>query len=93
MYGLTLLAIRLLRSALDAYARYEHLYAPTEEGEELRTTERKFLPAVAGYVIAIIIGLLLPVAAAALYAGLAVYLVVPFREAARVLIRRHRSRQ
>jgi len=89
MYGLTLLAIRLLRSALDAYARYEHLYAPTEEGEELRTTERKFLPAVAGYVIAIIIGLLLPVAAAALYAGLAVYLVVPFREAARVLIRRH----
>jgi len=44
-------------------------------------------------VIAIIIGLLLPVAAAALYAGLAVYLVVPFREATRVLIRRHSSRQ
>jgi hypothetical protein len=29
--------------------------------------------------------------AAALYAGLAVYLVVPFREAARVLILRHSS--
>jgi hypothetical protein len=38
-------------------------------------------------VIAILIGLALPAAAVALYAGLAVYLAVPFREAARVLIR------
>jgi hypothetical protein len=43
-------------------------------------------------VIAILIGLALPVAAVALYFGLAVYLVVPFREAARVLRRRHSSR-
>ena len=92
MYGLTLLAIRLLGSALDAYARYAHLYSPAGEGEELQSTQRKFLPVVIGYVIAILIGLLLPVVAAALYAGLAVYLVVPFREAARVLMRRHSSR-
>src|SRR5262250_1701025 len=91
-YGLTLLAIRLLGSALDAYARYAHLYSPAGEGEELQSTQRKFLPAVIGYVIAILIGLLLPVVAAALYAGLAVYLVVPFREAARVLIRHRSSR-
>jgi TMEM175 potassium channel family protein len=89
MYGLTLLAIRLLGSALDAYARHEHLYSPATEGEELQRDRRKLLPVVIGYVIAIIIGLLLPVAAVALYFGLAVYLVVPFREAARVLIRRH----
>jgi uncharacterized membrane protein len=93
MYGLTLLAIRLLGSALDAYARYEHLYSPAGEGEELQSTQRKFLPVVLGYVIALVLGLLLPVAAAALYACLAVYLVIPFREAARVLIRRHSSRQ
>ena len=93
MYGLTLLVIRLLGSALDAYARYEHLYSPAGEDEDLRSTQRKFLPVVIGYVVAIVTGLLLPVAAAALYAGLAVYLVVPFREAARVLIRRHSSRQ
>jgi len=92
MYGLTLLAIRLLGSALDAYARYAHLYSPAGEGEELKSTQQKFLPVVIGYVIAILIGLLLPVVAAALYAGLAVYLVVPFREAARVLMRRHSSR-
>jgi uncharacterized membrane protein len=91
MYGLTLLAIRLLGSALDAYARYQHLYSRAGEDEELQTTQRKFLPVVTGYVIAIIIGLVLPVAAAVLYACLAVYLVVPFREAARVLIRRHSS--
>jgi len=91
MYGLTLLAIRLLGSALDAYARHQHLYSPATEGEELHRDRRKLLPVVIGYVIAIIIGLLLPVAAVALYFGLAVYLVVPFREAARVLIRRHSS--
>ena len=38
MYGLTLLAICLLGSALDAYARYEHLYSPAGEGEELHST-------------------------------------------------------
>ncbi len=37
MYGLTLLAIRLLGSALDAYARREHLYSPHQDDEELRT--------------------------------------------------------
>jgi TMEM175 potassium channel family protein len=93
MYGLTLLAIRLLGSVLDAYAWHEHLYSPKGEGEELHSTQRKFLPVVIGYVIAILIGLALPTAAVALYFGIAVYLVVPFREAARVLIRRHSSGQ
>jgi uncharacterized membrane protein len=93
MYGLTLLAISLLGSALDAYARHEHLYPPATESVELHRTRRKFLPVVIGYAIAILIGLLLPVAAVALYFGLAVYLVVPFREAARVLRRRHSSGQ
>jgi hypothetical protein len=50
-YGLTLLAIRLLGSALDAYARHQHLYAPKEEGEELHSAQRKFLPVVIGYVM------------------------------------------
>ena len=41
MYGLTLLAIRLLGSALDAYARHEHLYSPHEDGEEPQGTQRR----------------------------------------------------
>jgi TMEM175 potassium channel family protein len=93
LYGLTLLAIRLLASALDAYARYARLYAPAQEGEELHSTQQKFLPVVIGYVIAILIGLALPAVAVALYFSLAVYLVVPFREAVRVLRRRHSTRQ
>ena len=88
MYGLTLLAIRLLGSALDAYARREHLYAPHQDDEEMHTDRRKLLPVVTGYVIAILIGLALPTLAVALYFGLAVYLVVPFREVARLLFRR-----
>ena len=40
MYGLSLLAIRILRFALDAYARREHLYAPSEEGEEQQDEPR-----------------------------------------------------
>ena len=93
MYGLTLLVIRLLGAVLDAYARHEHLYSQAREGEELHSTQRKFLPVVIGYVIAIVIGLVLPILAVALYFGIAVYLVVPFREAARVLIRRTAPRQ
>ena len=93
MYGITLLAIRLLGSALDAYARHQDLYPQAQEGEELHSTQRKFLPVIIGYVIAILTGLALPAAAVALYFGIAVYLVVPFREAARVLRRRRSPRQ
>ena len=88
LYGLTLLAIRLLGSALDAYARREHLYSPHGDDEELHSDQRKLLPVVIGYVIAILIGLALPGAAVALYFGIAVYLIVPFREVAWLLFRR-----
>ncbi len=87
-YGLTLLAIRLLGVALDAYARREHLYSPRAEGDEVRGPRRKLLPVVTGYVIAILIGLVLPEVAVVLYCGIAVYLIVPFREVARLLPRR-----
>ncbi len=87
LYGLTLLAIRLLGAALDAYARRERLYSPRGEGEELQATQRKLLPVVIGYVIAIGIGLVLPQLAVALYFGLAVYLIVPLREVARLFRR------
>ena len=88
VYGLTLLAIRLLGSALDAYARREHLYSPHGDSDEVQGPRRKLLPVVIVYVIAIIIGLVLPVAAVAVYFGIAVYLIVPFRQVARLLFRR-----
>ena len=88
LYGLTLLAIRLLGAALAAYARREHLYSPHEDGEDPHSDQRKLLPVVIGYVIAILIGLALPELAVALYFGIAVYAIVPFREVARLLFRR-----
>lgn len=48
----------------------------------------RLLPVVIGYVIAILIGIVLPEVAVALYFGIAVYLVVPFREVARPAFRR-----
>jgi uncharacterized membrane protein len=89
MYGLTLLSIRVLLFALDAYARRERLYArggPADE--ELEAERQKLLPVVIGYSISIGVALVLPRLAVALYFGLAIYLVVPFREVARLLFRR-----
>src|SRR5262249_27709923 len=88
VYGLTLLAIRILGSALDAYARREHLYSPQADGDQVQVPRRKLLPVVIGYVIAILIGLLVPLAAVALYFGMGVSRMVRFRQVARLLIRR-----
>jgi uncharacterized membrane protein len=89
MYGLTLLAIRVLLFALDSYARSEHLYSQDEVvDEELEAEREKLLPVVIGYLLAIGVGLVLPRLAVALYFGVAVFLVVPFREVARLLLRR-----
>lgn len=93
LYGLTLLAIRLIAFGLDVYARRQHLYSPQGAGEELRTDQRNFLPIIVGYVIAILIGLALPRLAVALYFALALWLVVSFWEVVRLLSRGHRSRR
>jgi uncharacterized membrane protein len=89
MCGLTLLAIRVLLFALDDYCRREHLYAriASEEDEEA-SPGNALLPVVAGYVVAILVGIALPAVAVALYCVLALYLVVPFRELGRVLLTR-----
>lgn len=88
MYGLTFLLIRLLGAALDRYARRAHLYASREDGGELHSDRRKLLPVVIGYVIAIVIGLAVPVAAVVFYFGITVYAIVPFREVARLVFGR-----
>ena len=68
LYGCTLLAIRLLGFAVDAYADSAHLYAANGDEEE-RRERRELLPVVLAYVIAILIGLAFPVVAVWLYLG------------------------
>jgi TMEM175 potassium channel family protein len=88
LYGLTLLTIRLLLFALDAYARREHLYSQEQADEDLVTERRVVWPVLGAYVIAILIGLAAPPAAVVLYLALAVFLVVPFRDVRRLLVNR-----
>ena len=88
LYGITLLTIRLLLFALDAYARREHLYTQDQADEDLKTERREFWPVLAAYVTAIVIGLALPTVAVVLYLALAVFLVVPFRDVRRLLFNR-----
>jgi uncharacterized membrane protein len=85
MYGLTLIAIRLLGYSLDAYARHERLYANGRDDDELQDDRRTDLPVAIAYLAAIGIGLAAPVAAVILYFGLAVFVVVPFREVRRLV--------
>ena len=54
LYGSTLLAIRLLGFALDAYADTEHLYAAKADDEEKGTTTTSAVAL--AYPIAILIG-------------------------------------
>ena len=59
---------------------------PHESGDKPDGEQRKLLPVVTGYVVAILIGLALPVLAVSLYFALAVFLVTPWREL-RLLLR------
>ncbi len=86
MYGLTLLSIRILGFVLDEYAHREHLYA-SREAEESEPSGRSVLLVLISYSLAILIGLALPTLAVAFYFGIAIYLVVPFREIRHILFR------
>jgi uncharacterized membrane protein len=89
MYGLTLLAIRVLLYAVDEYAHREGLY-PESERLKKDEVQRTIFGIAIAYIVAILVGLVLPKLAIGLYCVLAVYLVVPFRELTRLLL--HRAR-
>ncbi|HEY8302955.1 MAG TPA: TMEM175 family protein [Solirubrobacteraceae bacterium] len=75
MYGLTLLAIRALSFALDAYARREGLSSPAEVGAEQQDEPLELLPVLGGYLLAILIGLVVPPVAVTVYFAVALYMI------------------
>ena len=83
VYGVTLLVIRLLLSALAAYASSKHLRKPGVADPDLVEARKKLYYAMAGYLLAIVIGLVVPEFAIILYFAVAVFLFVPFRTVAR----------
>jgi TMEM175 potassium channel family protein len=87
MYGLVLLAIRIMLYAVDEYAHKEQFYdaAASQEKDVVRRT---ILPVIAAYLVAIVVGFILPTVAVGLYCALTIYLVIPFKELGRVLFHR-----
>jgi TMEM175 potassium channel family protein len=87
MYGIVLLAIRVLLYALDTYARREHLFAPGSV-EQPDSVRRSIMPVVVVYGLAILVGLVLPAVAVGLYCAIALFFVFPFGELGRLFMRR-----
>ncbi len=79
VYGLTVLAIRLMFEMMDSYTRHEHLLMPGADDPDMQEEHRKFRFVVAGYAFTIVVSLLLPIVAIGLYFVIAIALVVPFR--------------
>ncbi len=93
VFGLTVLATRLLFAALSAYARHEHLRRAGTPDWDLQEAQHKFRFAVGAYAGAIVLGLLVPRAAIGFYFAIAVFLIVPFRAVAQALARRPRKKR
>jgi uncharacterized membrane protein len=88
VYGLSLLAIRLLYTALAAYSRARHLRQPADEDADMRESLRKFRAVVIGYVATIVLSLFFPSVAVAVYLAIAFFLFIPFRAVLAELSRR-----
>jgi uncharacterized membrane protein len=85
VYGITLLTIRLLLTALSAYALARSLRKPGAADPDLDEARKKFYYAIAGYSLAIVIGLVFPEFAILLYFAVAVFLFVPFHTVVRAI--------
>jgi len=85
VYGVTLLVIRLLLTALAAYALRRRLRKHGVADPDLDEARKKFNYAIAGYLLAIVIGLVVPEFAIILYFVVAVFLFVPFRAVVRAI--------
>ena len=85
VYGINLLVIRVLLTALTTYARNRHLRKPDVADPDLEEARKKFYYAIAGYLLAIVIGLVVPEFAIILYFVVAVFLFVPFRAVVRAI--------
>ena len=85
VYGINLLVIRILLTALTTYARNRHLRKPDVADPDLEEARKKFYYAIAGYLLAIVIGLVVPEFAIILYFVVAVFLFVPFRAVVRAI--------
>ena len=88
VFGVTVLATRLLLAAMTAYAERERLRRAGAPDLDLQDAQDKMRVAVAVYLGAIALGLLLPFVAIVLYFAVAIFLVVPFRAVGQAIVRK-----
>jgi uncharacterized membrane protein len=91
VYGLTLLVIRLLFTALSSYARREHLQQSGGDDPDLHDAHKKFGAAIGSYVVTIGLALVVPIVAIVLYFAIAIFLIVPFGAVGRAIVGKHPS--
>jgi uncharacterized membrane protein len=87
LYGTTLMVIHLLGYALVAYARGEDLFVHQPHGADPLRQRGQLLTIVISYGTAILIGLVWPAVAVALYFALAIYLIIPLQMVRRLFSR------
>lgn len=88
IYGLVLLSTRVMVLVLWAYGVRHRLVRADLADEHVRGVTAKLTPSLLGYVVALGVGLVAPVAAVVIYLGIALYLVIPFRQVVGVVRRR-----
>ena len=79
IYGLTLLAIRLVVLLLWKYGSSTHLVRADLEDSALHDVTTKLTPSLGLYTVAIAVGLAVPNLAVLLYLAIALYIIVPVR--------------
>jgi len=80
IYGVSLLLTATLLAVLWRYARRARLVRPDASDEEIRLLTQRLTPGLAGYLILIVVGLFVPVAAVFGYFAIAIFYIIPFRE-------------
>jgi hypothetical protein len=83
----------VLLAGLFAYASRQGLLIEAlarPDSEEVAAVRRKFTPTIVAYAATVALGLLIPAAAVAVYFGIAIFVVTPFRQIT-PLLRRQRN--
>ena len=78
VYGVNLLLGLVMVSVVWRYAVREHLVKPDLADEDVKTLTKRLTPTLGLYVVMILVGLFLPIAAVVGYLLLALFILIPF---------------
>jgi uncharacterized membrane protein len=80
IYGISLLLTATLLMTLWRYALRTKLVRPDADDEEIQLLTQRLTPGLAGYLILIVAGLFVPIAAVIGYFAIAIFYIIPFRQ-------------